>query len=125
MHSPPWETMGDAVTRCSVMRPSSPIAHRRWKNISKRIGSIDSCRLLMLDSTPLKFLHALLDLLQQRVVDEVFRLELLRLRLLLAQEIEHDLNAFQGRVRRCLEERQTDGIAVIEHDRIVDAHVFG
>src|SRR5258705_6077286 len=42
MHSPPWETIGEAVTRWSVMRPSSPIAHRRWKNISKRTGSIFS-----------------------------------------------------------------------------------
>src|SRR5688572_2459184 len=39
MHSPPWTTMGEAETRWRAMRPSSPIAHRRWTNTSYLIGS--------------------------------------------------------------------------------------
>src|ERR1051326_6908735 len=113
MHSPPCDTMGEAVTRWSVMRPSSPIAHRRWKNISKRIGSIDAGRLLKFGSSPLGFLETLLDLLQQRIVDEVFRLELFRLWLLLGKEIEHDLDALDGWIRRRAEQREADRIAVI------------
>src|SRR5579884_278135 len=39
MHSPPCTTIGEAETRCSAIRPSSPIAHRRWTNTSYLMGS--------------------------------------------------------------------------------------
>ena len=39
MHSPPWDTMGEAVTFWMDDRPSSPMAHSRCRNISYRTGS--------------------------------------------------------------------------------------
>src|SRR4029453_1435975 len=38
MHSPPWDTMGDAVTLWMELLPSSPIAQRRCRNVSYLTG---------------------------------------------------------------------------------------
>src|SRR4029450_4666856 len=38
MHSPPWDTMGDAVTRWMELLPSSPIAQRRCRKVSYLTG---------------------------------------------------------------------------------------
>src|ERR1043166_10089632 len=120
MHTPPCETMGDAVTRWSVMRPSSPIAHRRWKNISKRMGSIAFMKNLWLF-----FLSRSLDFFEQRSVDEILRLRLARFGLALGDEIERRANAFERWVGKRLEERRGHVVAVVENFRVVRQHVFG